>query len=91
MQDQVRALKGLEIPAEMLTSKTTKAAQKAIYKDMESGHPKNRLLYITPERLSSPHFDKRLKILYQQKELSRLVIDEAHCISECAFLICGAL
>lgn len=40
---------------------------------------------VTPERLSSPPFRKRLVIIHKQKELNRLVIDEAHCISECAF------
>ncbi len=79
---------------------------------MESGHPKNRLLYstgailsqtyktfstelcltdgftVTPERLSSPAFKKRLAVIHKQRELNRLVVDEAHCISECkCFLI----
>lgn len=69
---------------------------------MESGHPKNRLLYsrltaqtpsraskltrssssVTPERLSSAPFRKKLRILHKQQELNRLVVDEAHCISE---------
>ncbi|ORY42443.1 P-loop containing nucleoside triphosphate hydrolase protein [Leucosporidium creatinivorum] len=82
MQDQIAALKRLEIPCAMLSSKTSPEEQKEILNDMESGHPKNRLLYITPERLSSAPFRKKLRILHKQQELNRLVVDEAHCISE---------
>lgn len=38
---------------------------------------------VTPERLSTPAFKKRLQVIYKQGELIRLVVDEAHCISEC--------
>lgn len=41
---------------------------------------------VTPERLSAPAFKKRLAIIHRQRELNRLVVDEAHCISECALL-----
>jgi superfamily II DNA helicase RecQ len=52
-----------------------------IEKDLASGHPYARLLYITPESLFSPKFLKSIKIVVAQKELRRLVVDEAHCIS----------
>jgi hypothetical protein len=52
-----------------------------IEKDLASGHPYARLLYITPESLFSPKFLKSIKIVVGQKELRRLVVDEAHCIS----------
>jgi len=38
---------------------------------------------VTPERLSSAAFKKRLAVIHKQRELNRLVVDEAHCISEC--------
>lgn len=66
----------------MLTSKTSDEDKKAIDKDIKSGHPKIRLLYITPERLAMEGFQNSLKKVYKHNELSRLVIDEAHCISE---------
>lgn len=53
-----------------------------IHKDLESGHPLTRLLYVTPELCSTDRFRHRLQIVYKQKELARVVIDEAHCISE---------
>ena len=52
-----------------------------IEKDLASGHPLARLLYLTPEALFSRHFLKSLKKVVTQRELRRLVIDEAHCIS----------
>jgi RecQ family ATP-dependent DNA helicase len=53
-----------------------------IYEDLATGHPRTRLLYVTPEKCSSDYFRNRLKTVYQQKELARIAIDEAHCISE---------
>jgi superfamily II DNA helicase RecQ len=53
-----------------------------IEKDLASGHPYARLLYITPESLFNPKFLKSVRLLVQQNELRRLVVDEAHCISE---------
>ncbi|KDE07378.1 hypothetical protein MVLG_02419 [Microbotryum lychnidis-dioicae p1A1 Lamole] len=82
MFDQIAGLKKLNVPCAMLSSKTEREEQNQVMMDMRSGHPKNRLLYVTPERLSSPQFRKQLQVLYQQNELNRLVIDEAHCISE---------
>ncbi|KAL8875764.1 MAG: hypothetical protein Q9192_008994, partial [Flavoplaca navasiana] len=45
-------------------------------------HPLTRLLYITPEYTLTESFRKHLKTVYDQSELSRIAIDEAHCISE---------
>lgn len=52
-----------------------------IERDLASGHPLARLLYLTPEALFSRHFLKSLKKVVGQQELRRLVVDEAHCIS----------
>ncbi|KAM0789144.1 hypothetical protein ACM66B_003197 [Microbotryomycetes sp. NB124-2] len=82
MNDQVNALQKLGVPCAMLSSKVDREEQAEILADMASGHPKNRLLYITPERLASANFHKQLKVLHRQNELNRLVVDEAHCISE---------
>lgn len=51
-------------------------------KDLETGHPKNQLLYVTPEFCQTPSFREKLAIVHKQRELARFAIDEAHCISE---------
>ena len=51
-------------------------------KDLNCGHPRTRLLYVAPEKASTAYFRKSLQKIYRNGELSRFVIDEAHCISE---------
>lgn len=51
-------------------------------KDLATGHPITRLLYITPETCQLDHIRKLLKLVHLQGELARLAIDEAHCLSE---------
>ena len=46
------------------------------------GHPMTRLLYVTPELVLTENFRRTLETIYHQGELSRIAIDEAHCISE---------
>lgn len=46
------------------------------------GHPTTRLLYVTPELVLTDAFRRTLETIYKQGELSRIAIDEAHCISE---------
>ena len=41
-----------------------------------------RLLYVTPELVLTETFRRTLETIYTQGELSRIAIDEAHCISE---------
>ncbi|KAJ7464681.1 ATP-dependent DNA helicase [Mycena galericulata] len=82
MKNQVTGLREKDIPVASLTSETSLAEKKIIVRDLSSGHPVNRLLYITPEKLCTPEFMQILHKIYEQKELNRLVVDEAHCISE---------
>ncbi|KAG7562648.1 hypothetical protein FFLO_01915 [Filobasidium floriforme] len=82
MKNQVEALRGYGVKVHILSSETTFPERQEIEKDLASGHPYARLLYITPESLFSPKFLKSIKIVVGQKELRRLVVDEAHCISE---------
>lgn len=49
---------------------------------LDVGHPRTRLLYITPEYTLSESFRRCLQTIYTQGELARIAIDEAHCISE---------
>ncbi|KAJ7034020.1 ATP-dependent DNA helicase [Mycena alexandri] len=82
MKNQVSGLRAKHIPVASLTSETSPADKKIIVRDLASGHPVSRLLYITPEKLCTSEFLQILSKIYEQKELNRLVIDEAHCISE---------
>ncbi|GHJ89818.1 hypothetical protein NliqN6_6220 [Naganishia liquefaciens] len=82
MKNQVDALRGYGVKVHLLSSESTMEERQEIEKDLASGHPLARLLYLTPEALFSRHFLKSLRRVVTQRELRRLVIDEAHCISE---------
>lgn len=76
MHDQVMALKANGIKAEMISSMQTGEELDLIRYDLLSGELK--LLYIAPERFSSPSFLDLLR----QVQINFFVIDEAHCVSE---------
>ncbi|KAF7545737.1 hypothetical protein G7046_g9489 [Stylonectria norvegica] len=82
MINQVDALRASKIDASSLNSNTPYPERVRIEKDLQTGHPKTRLLYVTPELCSGARFRERLEIVHKQKELARIAIDEAHCISE---------
>lgn len=82
MNNQVDILCSKKLPAATLNSTTPLEKRKHILEDLACGHPQVRLLYVTPELLSTEHFRKNLLNLYQHGELHRFVIDEAHCVSE---------
>ena len=80
--NQVEALRAANVDARSLNSNTPLSERDSIYVDLASGHPRTRLLYVTPELCSTDNFRKRLRLVYEQKQLARVVVDEAHCISE---------
>jgi RecQ family ATP-dependent DNA helicase len=82
MSNQIDALKAAGVSAECLKGETSIEDKRAIKKDLRCGHPMIKLLYVTPEMCQMDHFRDTLRILYRQRELSRVVIDEAHCVSE---------
>ncbi|CEJ82232.1 Putative Bloom syndrome protein [[Torrubiella] hemipterigena] len=82
MINQVGALRSAGIDASSLNSTTPFQEKERIHRDLETGHPRTRLLYVTPELCSTPSFRERLQLVYKQKEFARIAIDEAHCISE---------
>lgn len=53
----------------------------SILQDIKTGEPTIKLLFITPELLSTAGFLGVLKAMNAQKTLSLLAVDEAHCIS----------
>jgi hypothetical protein len=49
-------------------------------RQLHMGHPEIRLLYLTPETLFSPRYGTYIAKAYEQRQIRRLVIDEAHVI-----------
>lgn len=85
MQDQVEHLRALNIAAATFNGDTTPAAKKEIMDALKQPFPEHffQLLYVTPEMINkSQAFLSGLGCLYRNKKLARLVIDEAHCVSQ---------
>ena len=75
MKDQIEQLKSRRIPAEAIYSGMTKKDIDRILDNAVYGNLK--LLYLAPERLSTPLFSSR----YAKMPVSLIAVDEAHCIS----------
>ena len=65
-----------------INSTVPSSIKNAVLDDLRCGHPHIRLLYVTPEYCTLDHFRRCLRIVHEQHELSRIAVDEAHCISE---------
>uniref|UniRef100_A0A182XWD0 RecQ-like DNA helicase BLM n=1 Tax=Anopheles stephensi TaxID=30069 RepID=A0A182XWD0_ANOST len=80
--DQVQKLNSLDIAAGSLSGEANMADVQRIYDDLYSSCPELKLLYVTPEKISSSaKFQNLLSALYRRGLLGRIVIDEAHCVS----------
>ncbi|KAI1265946.1 hypothetical protein F5Y18DRAFT_383971 [Xylariaceae sp. FL1019] len=85
MQDQVEHLSNLHIQAKTFNGATPKSERAEIMDHLKGTFPENwlQLLYVTPEMINqSQAFISGLAALYKNKKLARLVIDEAHCVSQ---------
>ncbi|KAI3379888.1 hypothetical protein SNEBB_010928 [Seison nebaliae] len=92
IMDQVQKLTSMGIlAAHMLNSLSSMSSEMMtvtqVYSDLRKGkngrQPDLKLLYCTPEKLqSSDSLREILRDLYKNKFLQRIVIDEAHCVSE---------
>ncbi|KAK0202100.1 P-loop containing nucleoside triphosphate hydrolase protein [Desarmillaria ectypa] len=82
MKNQVANLRRKGINVASFTSETTPEDKSKIVRDLSHGVYYNRLLYITPESLCNTDFLRTLQPVYEDGGLNRLVVDEAHCISE---------
>jgi len=76
MEDQVAGALRRGLPAAALTSSQPGSERRAALQAMRTG--RLRLLYVSPERLRSRPFLREMTGV----DVSRLVVDEAHCISE---------
>lgn len=86
IEDQLYSLEKKNIPAEMLSSNSSKEQVKHVHAVLEdpslSTAKQLKLLYVTPERLSkSKRLMQALQKCYQNKKLDRIAIDEVHCCS----------
>lgn len=84
IQDQVSHLWNLPKPvaAAALTSSTPEESRRAVMMDLRSTRPQNKLVYVTPEKITrSTAFINALDLLYQRGLFARVAIDEAHCVS----------
>lgn len=75
MQDQVNALRANGVAAAFINSTQSRSEQVEIEQACNRGEIK--LLYVSPEKLTSEHFSYWLKEL----QVSMIAVDEAHCIS----------
>ncbi|KAI9094058.1 P-loop containing nucleoside triphosphate hydrolase protein [Phlyctochytrium arcticum] len=82
IQNQVDALRNLGIAAATLNSSLKVKERKEVLAELSLMKPSLKLLYITPELMATDHFRARLVSLHKRSLLARLVVDEAHCISE---------
>ncbi len=76
MKDQVDALRALGLPAAAIHSGLAAEERRAAEAALAGGQL--RLVYAAPERLVSPRFLAALR----RSGVQRLVVDEAHCISQ---------
>ena len=85
IHDQVQHLHALDIPAAPFHGALDPKERQHILRLLQSGSQAFplSLLYVTPEMLlQSDTFRHALETLYQHQNLARLVIDEAHCVSQ---------
>ncbi|XWW92275.1 hypothetical protein V2A60_000198 [Cordyceps javanica] len=85
MQDQVDHMKALGIQAVAFNGECSAEYKRQVMSAFGQRSPEHfiELLYITPEMISkSAAFNNALQKLYQNGKFARLVIDEAHCVSQ---------
>ncbi|KAJ5773246.1 hypothetical protein N7457_008142 [Penicillium paradoxum] len=84
MEDQVSHLRKLNVKAFMVNGETPSEEKSWIMSQLSRGGGEGlEVLYITPEMLSkSQALIRALQNLHQANKLARLVIDEAHCVSQ---------
>ena len=85
MQDQVDHLQELNIQAFLINSEVTPEYKRFVFETLRGPNVEHfiQLLYVTPEMLSkSQAVIDIFKRLHVQGKLARIVIDEAHCVSQ---------
>jgi RecQ family ATP-dependent DNA helicase len=75
-------MRAANIAVATINSTTPHKVKTDVLADLQCGHPLTRLLYVTPEYCQLDNFRRILRVIHTQRELARIAIDEAHCISE---------
>ncbi|KAK7615992.1 P-loop containing nucleoside triphosphate hydrolase protein [Phyllosticta citricarpa] len=85
MQDQVHHLKQIHIQAFFINGEMDQDKRRQLLDALREPQVEKfvQVLYITPEMLSKSQATvNALRDLYRRKRLARIVIDEAHCVSQ---------
>jgi len=85
MQDQVDHLQKLKIQAFLINSEVTAEHRRLIMESLRNPNVEQfiQLLYVTPEMISkSQAIVNAFKDLHRRGKFARMVIDEAHCVSQ---------
>ena len=85
MQDQVEHLQKLKIQALLVNSEVTAEYRRLVMNCLREQQPHKfcQLLYITPEMINkSQAMVSAFRDLHGRRKLARIVIDEAHCVSQ---------
>lgn len=85
MEDQVMHLRELDVQAFLINSESSQEERVMILNALNESRVEEfiQLLYVTPEMLSkSPTIISAFQSLHARDRLARLVIDEAHCVSQ---------
>ncbi|EJT51651.1 ATP dependent DNA helicase [Trichosporon asahii var. asahii CBS 2479] len=80
MAEQVMSLREKGIPVAALNENTSRAEH--VFHELKLAHPRLRLLYATPESLCRKDYQACFNTAHQQKQIARIVIDEAHVLYE---------
>ncbi|KAK6915964.1 DEAD/DEAH box helicase domain [Dillenia turbinata] len=83
IQDQIMHLLQANIPAACLSANMEWSEQQEILRELNTDYCKYKLLYVTPEKVAkSDVLLRHLESLNARGSLARIVIDEAHCVSQ---------
>ncbi|RYC79315.1 hypothetical protein BFJ63_vAg17806, partial [Fusarium oxysporum f. sp. narcissi] len=85
MQDQVDHMKALGIQAVAFNGEYSAEYKRQVMTAFEKRSPEDyiELLYVTPEMVSkNTTFNNGMRTLHHKGKLARIVIDEAHCVSQ---------
>ncbi|XVE93247.1 hypothetical protein REPUB_Repub01dG0173900 [Reevesia pubescens] len=83
IQDQIMHLLQANIPAAYLSANMDWSEQQEILRELTSDYCQYKLLYVTPEKVAkSDVLLRHLDSLNTRDLLARIVIDEAHCVSQ---------
>ncbi|RWS21595.1 DNA helicase-like protein, partial [Leptotrombidium deliense] len=80
--NQISQMQKLGLNAVTINSSLSTAQQNKIKAELMSKSVKIKMLYITAEMASTVGFSFILQHLYNTKRLSRIAVDEAHCVSQ---------